>query len=96
MKMHTSPFYDVFEQTRAAESVAPPGFRLHYDFNSTRSLAAVLPVVRELEANHPIVACIEDALHWDDLEGYRQLRAQTTIPLVVQQVNHTCLPASCG
>ena len=54
-----------------------------------------ISLVRELEANHPIVACIEDALHWDDLEGYRQLRAQTTIPLVVQQVNNTCLPASC-
>ena len=77
-----APLDDVFEQTRAAEAVAPPGFRIHYDFNSTRSLAAVLPIVRELEANHPIVAFIEDALHWDDIEGWRQLRAQTTIPLV--------------
>jgi L-alanine-DL-glutamate epimerase-like enolase superfamily enzyme len=46
----------------------------------------VLPIVRELEANHPIVAFIEDALQWDDIEGYKQLRAQTTIPLIMQQV----------
>ena len=125
MKMHTSPFYDVFEQVRAAEAVAPPGFRLHLDFNSRRSLAAVLPVVRALvralfcscslcgtlqrdcadpqitsgcvtvchycaartqEANHPIVAYIEDPLKSSDFEGYRTLRAQTTIPLIMQDV----------
>jgi L-alanine-DL-glutamate epimerase-like enolase superfamily enzyme len=86
MKMHTSPFWDVIEQTRAAEAVAPPGFRLHYDFNSARSLANVLPVVRELEAHHPIVAVIEDALKSSDIEGYQQLRAQTTIPLIMQDV----------
>eukprot|EP01046_Picozoa_sp_COSAG06_P110303 COSAG06_NODE_56823_length_283_cov_0.559783_1_plen_77_part_10 len=60
----------------AAFSHGAQGFRIHYDFNSTRSLAAVLPIVRELEANHPIVAFIEDALQWDDIEGYKQLRAQ--------------------
>lgn len=86
MKMHTSPFYDVIEQTRAAEAVAPPGFRIHYDFNSARSLANVLPVVRELQAHHPIVAVIEDALKSSDIDGYQQLRQQTTIPLIMQDV----------
>ena len=86
MKMHSSPYYDIFEQTRAAEAVAPPGFRLHYDFNSSRSLAAVLPIVRRLEAEHPIVAYIEDALKPDDIEGYQALRAATTIPLIMQQI----------
>ena len=86
MKMHSSPYYDIFEQTRAAEAVAPPGFRLHYDFNSSRSLAAVLPIVRRLEAEHPIVAYIEDALKPDDIEGYQAPRSATTIPLIMQQI----------
>ena len=32
-KMHTGAFYDVVEQTQAAEEVAPDGFQLHFDFN---------------------------------------------------------------
>ena len=35
-KIHTCAHYDVFEQTRAVEDVAPPGFKMHYDFNHNR------------------------------------------------------------
>ena len=48
-KMHTCDYHDVMEQTRLAEEVAPEGFKIHYDFNSNRSLAAVLPIIQELE-----------------------------------------------
>ena len=81
-KMHSSPFYDVIEQTRAAEEVAPPGFRLHWDFNHTRTPGVVLPIVEELR-HHPIVGFIEDPLPWDDLDGWRSLRSRTRIPLVM-------------
>ncbi len=81
-KMHSSPFYDVIEQTRAAEEVAPPGFRLHWDFNHTRTPGVVLPIVEELR-HHPIVGFIEDPLPWDDLDGWRSLRGRTRIPLVM-------------
>ncbi|MDE0221797.1 MAG: hypothetical protein OXJ90_21185 [Spirochaetaceae bacterium] len=81
-KMHSSPLYDVIEQTRAAEEVAPPGFRLHWDFNHTRTPGVVLPIVEELR-HHPIVGFIEDPLPWDDLDGWRSLRSKTRIPLVM-------------
>ena len=81
-KMHSSPLYDVIEQTRAAEEVAPPGFRLHWDFNHTRTPGVVLPIVEELR-RHPIVGFIEDPLPWDDLDGWRSLRSKTRIPLVM-------------
>ena len=81
-KMHSSPLYDVIEQTRAAEEVAPPGFRLHWDLNRTRTLGVVLPIVEELQ-QHSIVGFIEDPLPWDDLDGWRSLRGRTSIPLVM-------------
>ena len=55
------------------------------DFNHNRTLGAVLPVVTELE-RHPIVAYIEDPLKYDDIDGWRRLREQTRIPLVMQGV----------
>ena len=44
-KIHTCAYYDVYEQTRAVEEVAPPGFKMHYDFNHNRPLAAVLRIL---------------------------------------------------
>lgn len=82
-KMHTSPLYDVFEQTRAAEEVAPDGFKIHYDFNGSRTLAAVLPIISELEKNHPIVGFIEDPLPFRDIDGWRRLREKSRIPIVM-------------
>ena len=81
-KMHTCEYYDVMEQTRLAEEVAPEGFKIHYDFNSNRSLAAVLPIVRELE-NHPIVGFIEDPIVRSDIDGWRRLREQSRLPIVM-------------
>ncbi|MDP6701029.1 MAG: hypothetical protein QGH25_15380, partial [Candidatus Latescibacteria bacterium] len=43
-KMHSDARYDVIEQTRAAERVAPPGFKLHWDLNHNRTLGTVLPL----------------------------------------------------
>ena len=82
-KMHTCDYHDVMEQTRLAEEVAPEGFRIHYDFNSNRSLAAVLPIIQELERNHPIVGYIEDPLVKNDIDGWRRLREQTRLPIIM-------------
>ena len=82
-KMHTCDYFDVIEQTRLAEKVAPEGFKIHYDFNSNRSLAAVLPIIQELERNHPIVGYIEDPLVKNDIDGWRRLREQTHLPIIM-------------
>ena len=82
-KMHTCDYHDVMEQTRLAEEVAPEGFKIHYDFNGNRSLAAVLPIIQELERNHPIVGYIEDPLVKNDVDGWRRLREQTRLPIIM-------------
>ena len=81
-KMHSSPFYDVIEQTRAAADVAPPDFKIHWDFNHNRTIGAVLPIVKELE-KYPVVGYIEDPLPWTDINGWKTLRAKTSIPLIM-------------
>ena len=59
------------------------GFKIHYDFNGNRSLAAALPIVQELERNHPIVGYIEDPLVKNDIDGWRRLREQTRLPIIM-------------
>ena len=82
-KMHTSPEYDPLVQAEAAADVAPDGFRIHFDFNGPgRTLGVIKPLVAEMERRHPIVGFIEDPLARTDLDGWRRLRAQTTIPIV--------------
>ena len=60
-KMHTCEHYDVFEQNRAVEEVAPEGFKMQWDFNSNRDLATVLPIVKELEKSR-VLGFVEDPL----------------------------------
>ena len=81
IKMHTASFHDVMEQTRAAEEVAPEGFKIHYDFNGNRTLATALPLIKELEA-HPVVGHIEDPLPKSDIEGWCRLRDKIEISLI--------------
>jgi len=81
-KMHTCEHYDVLEQTRAAQDVAPLGFRVHYDFNHNRTQDAVLRLVQQLE-QFPVVGVLEDPLDWRDLEGWRRLRSRTFLPLLM-------------
>ena len=87
IKMHTHSLYDPIEQTRAAEAAAPPGFKVHYDFNGGRgrTVAGLLPLIHELETNHPIVGWIEDPLPKHDIVGWRTLREQTRIPIVMHR-----------
>ena len=82
-KMHSDARFCVIEQTKAAGAVAPPGFKLHWDFNHNRTMGVVLPIVAELERNHPVVGFIEDPLPWTDIDGWRNLREKTQLPLVM-------------
>ncbi|MBI4551045.1 MAG: hypothetical protein HY710_02145 [Candidatus Latescibacteria bacterium] len=81
-KIHTCEHYDVFEQTRAVEAVAPAGFKMHYDFNHNRPLTAVLRIIQELEKS-PVVGFIEDPLLLRDIDGWRLLRQKTHLPLLM-------------
>lgn len=81
-KIHTCEYYDVLEQNRAVEDVAPPGFEMHYDFNHNRPLIDVLRLVDRLERS-PVVGLLEDPIVWTDLEGWRRLRDKTSLPLLM-------------
>ena len=81
-KMHTCAYYDVLEQTRAVEEVAPPGFRMHYDFNHNRTSTAIMRLVQELERSW-VVGFLEDPLYWRDIDGWRRLREKTHLPLLM-------------
>jgi D-galactarolactone cycloisomerase len=82
MKMHSCEYYDIFEQNQAVEEVAPDGFLMHYDFNHNRSLATVLPILKVLERSR-IVGWIEDPLRANDVDGWRALRRQVRLPLIM-------------
>ena len=81
-KMHTSAFFDVLELVYAVEEVAPTGFKMHFDFNHNRPAAQVIRLIYELEKS-PVIGIIEDPLVWSDIEGWRRLREQTMIPLLM-------------
>ena len=81
LKMHTAPFFDVLEQTRAAAQVAPADFKIHYDFNGNRTLATALPLVKQLRAQ-PLVGFIEDPFPKSDRDAWCRLREQSDIPLI--------------
>jgi L-alanine-DL-glutamate epimerase-like enolase superfamily enzyme len=49
MKMHTSPFYDVFDQTRAAEAVAPPVCLTSLSYSKGTVVAVVQLVKLEIK-----------------------------------------------
>ena len=82
-KMHSDARFDIIEQTRVAQEVAPPGFKLHWDLNHNRTLGTILPIIAELERDYPIVGYIEDPLVWTDIDGWRTLREKTCIPMVM-------------
>ncbi len=81
-KMHSDPRYDVIEQTKAAQDVAPEGFRIHWDLNHSRTPGVIGPIIAELQ-KYPIVGFLEDPLPWTDIEGWRLLRAKSHLPLIM-------------
>ena len=81
-KMHSAAYHDVIEQTRAAQEVAPLGFKVHWDLNHNRPATSVLRIIAELET-FPVVGFLEDPLYWYDIEGWRLIRSKTMLPILM-------------
>ena len=81
LKYHVDEVQNVLDQTAAMQRVAPPGFKIHFDFNANASFAAVAPIVKKL-AQFPIAGRIEDPLVASDPDGWGKLREMTALPIV--------------
>jgi L-alanine-DL-glutamate epimerase-like enolase superfamily enzyme len=90
-KMHSDPRYDIIEQTKAAQDVAPEGFRLHWDLNHSRTPGVIGPLVAELE-KYPVVGYIEDPLPWNDIEGWRLMRTKCSLPMIMHNAQLGGMP----
>lgn len=82
LKYHLSPFENVFAQTEAMQAVAPPGFRVHYDF-TMGGTDDHMPSLLERLAQYPIAGCFEDPLPSQDIQGHIELRRRCRLPLVL-------------
>ncbi len=82
-KFKARPWFDVYAQVEAIGAVTPPHYRLDLDWNGLLAHAGnAAPVLAALD-RYEQVAIYESPIPHADLEGYRQLRRQTTRPLAV-------------
>ena len=82
LKFHVNETQDVVDQTEAMQKVAPPGFKIHYDFNANSNFEAVYPVIKELE-RFPIASRVEDPILAADHDGYRLLRRKSRLSILL-------------
>lgn len=87
LKYHVDVLQNVVDQTAAMQKVAPPGFKVHYDFNEDSNFEAVYPVLKQLE-RFPIAGRIEDPIRNEDHHGYRLLRQKLSIPILIHHGPH--------
>ena len=85
LKYHLSPFENVFDQTEAMQAVAPPGFKVHYDF-TMHGTDDHMPDLLARLAKYPLAGCFEDVLTPGDIEGYRDLRRRIDLPIVLHHM----------
>lgn len=81
LKYHADALQNIIDQTEAMQKVAPPEFRIHYDFNGYSSMASIYPVLKELE-KFSIAGRFEDPLDAHDQSGYHLLREKCSIPVL--------------
>ena len=62
LKFHLSPFENVFDQTDAMQAVAPPGFKIHYDFTGGGTDDYMPDLLARL-AQYPIAGGFEDSIN---------------------------------
>ena len=94
LKCKARAFYDVVEQSRAIQEVAPPDFRVEFDFNgSLINVEKALPILRELE-KIPVVKGVEEPIFAYDIEGWRRLHQEIRIPFYLHGVGVVCEGAS--
>jgi len=80
LKCKARAFHDVVEQSRAIQEVAPPDFRVEYDFNGALiCVEKSLPILRQLE-EFPVVKGVEEPMFAYDIEGWRRLHREIRIP----------------
>ena len=82
MKFHLSPFENVIDQTEAIQKVAPPGFKIHYDFTMHGTEDHMPELLHKLE-QYDVAGCFEDPLPGADIEGYIDLRKRSRLPVVL-------------
>ena len=85
LKYHVDEVQNVIDQTRAMQAVAPPEFRVHYDFNANAQLDAVLPVLKKLEA-FPVAGRFEDPIVASDRAGWGKICQQIKRPILGHHV----------
>ncbi len=81
MKYHIDETQNVVDQTRAMQVVAPPEFRIHYDFNMNSDRESIEPVLDAL-SEFPIVGRIEDPISTATPEDWRYLCDKYEFPIV--------------
>ena len=81
LKYHVDVFQNAVDQTAAMQEAAPSGFKIHYDFNADSELAAVYPVLKELE-KFSVAGEFEDPLNVEDHEAWKALRTKCSLPLI--------------
>ena len=89
MKYHLSPFENVFDQTEAMQAVAPPGFRIHYDFTGGGTDDYMPDLLGRL-AQYPIAGCFEDCINAGDTLASIELRRRIALPIVRHQAPLEC------
>ena len=82
LKYHLSPFENVMDQTEAMQTVAPGGFKVHYDFTMHGTDDHMPELLAKLE-EYPIAGCFEDPLPGEDINGYIELRKRSRLPIVL-------------
>lgn len=82
LKYHVDEVQNVIRQTEAMQKVAPPGFRIHYDFNANSDYYSIRPILTELE-RFSVAGRFEDVVPASDENGYRMLREQCALPIIL-------------
>ena len=89
LKYHLSPFENVFDQTEAMQAVAPPGFRVHYDFTGGGTADHMVDLLERLQ-DYPIAGCFEDPIDERDISGSIELRKRIRLPIVRHRAALDC------
>jgi L-alanine-DL-glutamate epimerase-like enolase superfamily enzyme len=81
LKYHIDELQNVVDQTRAMQAVAPPGFKVHYDFNVNSDRESIEPVLDALR-EFSIVGRVEDPISTDRPEDWRYFCDKYDFPIV--------------
>ncbi len=61
IKYHVDKVQNVVDQAAAMQEVAPPGFKVHFDFNANLDFYTICPILLELE-RFPVSSRFEDVI----------------------------------